>query len=105
MATNTVIGSSIVVDGEIAGEEPLIIQGTVKGQITLNETVFVESSGVVEANMETKNVEISGQVVGDIVASERVEIKSDGKVIGNIKSPRILIADGAAFKGHIDMDF
>ena len=105
MANNTVIGSSIIVDGEISGEEPLVIQGTVKGQVTLQESVYVDKSGIVEANLNIQRVEISGQVVGDVIATERVEIKSDGKVIGNLKAPRILIADGAAFKGHIDMEF
>ena len=105
MSSKTVIGSSIVIDGEISGDEPLVVHGNVKGQISLNETVFVEPSGTVEANIETKNIEISGQVVGEILASDRAEIKSDGKVVGNIKASRILIADGAVFKGHIDMEF
>lgn len=101
---NTVIGSSIVIDGEILGDEDLVIQGTVKGKVTLKENLFVEHSGVVEADMETQNVTISGQVTGNIVASDRVEIRSDGRMVGDIKSPRILIADGAIFKGNVDMD-
>lgn len=101
---NTIIGSTIVIDGEISGNEALIIQGTVKGRIALQESLYVDGSGVVEANIETENVEISGAVTGNISASERVEIKSDGRMVGDIRSPRILIADGAAFKGHIDMD-
>ena len=101
---NTIIGSTIVIDGEITGNEALVIQGTVKGRISLQESLYVEASGVVEADIETENVEISGSVTGNIQASERVEIKSDGRMIGDIRSPRILIADGAAFKGHIDMD-
>ena len=104
MATNTVIGSSIVIDGEISGDEDLIIQGTVKGKIAVKESLFVEGSGVVEADIETQNVEIAGQVTGNIVASDKVELKSDCRVVGDIKAPRILIADGASFKGNVDMD-
>jgi cytoskeletal protein CcmA (bactofilin family) len=99
-----VIGSSIIIDGEISGDEDLVIQGTVKGKITLKESLFVENSGVVEADIQTRNVEISGAVTGNIRASDKVEIKSDGRMVGDIKSPRILIADGATFKGNVDMD-
>ncbi len=101
---NTVIGSSIVIDGEISGDEDLVIQGTVKGKISLKESLFVDSSGVVEADIETQNVEVSGKVTGNINASDKVELKSDCRVIGDIKAPRILIADGASFKGNVDMD-
>ena len=101
---NTVIGSSIVIDGEITGEEDLVIQGTVKGRISLKESLYVEESGVVEADIETQNVDISGQVTGNITASDKVELKAQCRVVGDIKAPRILIADGASFKGNVDMD-
>ncbi|MCP4196645.1 MAG: polymer-forming cytoskeletal protein [Proteobacteria bacterium] len=101
---NTIIGSSIVIDGEISGDEDLVIQGTVKGRIVLKENLYVEQSGVVEADIETNNVEISGQVTGNIAASEKVEITAGGRTVGDIKAPRILIADGATFKGNVDMD-
>jgi cytoskeletal protein CcmA (bactofilin family) len=101
---NTIIGSSIVIDGEISGEEDLVIQGTVKGKIILKENLLVENSGVVEADIQTTNVTISGQVTGNIQASEKVELRADGRMVGDIKSPRILIADGATFKGNVDMD-
>jgi cytoskeletal protein CcmA (bactofilin family) len=101
---NTVIGSTIVIDGEISGDEDLVIQGTVKGKIALKESLIVANSGVVEADIETQNVEIAGQVTGNIAASDRVELKSDCRVVGDIKAPRILIADGASFKGNVDMD-
>jgi cytoskeletal protein CcmA (bactofilin family) len=101
---NTVIGSSLIIDGEISGDEDLVIQGTVKGKISLKESLFVESSGVVEADIETQNVEIAGRVTGNIAATDKVELKSDCRVVGDIKAPRILIADGASFKGNVDMD-
>ncbi len=101
---NTVIGSSIMIDGEISGDEDLVIQGTVKGKIALKESLFVEGSGVVEADIDTQNVEIAGKVTGNILATDKVELKSDCRVVGDIKAPRILIADGASFKGNVDMD-
>lgn len=99
-----IIGRSIVIDGEISGDEDLVVQGTVKGKISLKQSLFVESSGVVEADIDTQNVEISGSVTGNILASDKVELKSDGRMVGDIKAPRILIADGATFKGNVDMD-
>lgn len=101
---NTIIGSTIVVDGEISGDEDLVIQGTVKGKISLKQALIVEASGVVEADIETQNVEIAGQVTGNVTASEKVELRSDCRVVGDIKAPRILIADGALFKGNVDME-
>jgi len=101
---HTVIGSSIVIDGEISGDEDLVVLGTVKGKISLKESLVVEGSGVIEADVETATVEVSGQVTGNIVASDKVELKADCRVVGDIRAPRILIADGAAFKGSVDMD-
>ena len=104
MATNTVIGSSIVIDGEISGEEPITIQGTVKGKIALTQPILVEPGAHVEADIDTQSVAVSGRVTGNITARERVEVRADGRVVGDIKSPRIVIADGASFKGNVDMD-
>ncbi len=101
---NTIIGGTIVIDGEISGEEDLVIRGTVKGRIVLRENLYVEDTGVVEADIETQNVTVSGQVTGNVQAAERVEISAGGRMVGDLKAPRILIADGAAFKGNVDMD-
>lgn len=101
---NTIIGSSIVIDGEISGDEDLVIQGTVKGKISLKESLFIEASGVVEADIEVQNVDIAGRVTGNIAATEKVELKPDCRVVGDVRAPRILIADGASFKGNVDMD-
>lgn len=101
---NTVIGSTIVIDGEISGDEDLVVLGTVKGRISLRENILVEQSGVVEASIETATIRVNGSVTGDIRASERVELSTNCQVVGDIRAPRILIADGAAFKGNVDMD-
>lgn len=101
---NTVIGSTIVIDGEITGDEDLVVHGTVKGRVSLRENIIVEESGVVEANVETATITIHGTVTGDIAASERAELKSNCHVVGDIRAPRILIADGASFKGNVDME-
>jgi cytoskeletal protein CcmA (bactofilin family) len=101
---NTVIGSSIVIDGEITGDEDLVIQGTVKGRISLKESLYVEASGIVEADIDTQNVEVSGRVTGNITASDKVELKTDCKVIGDVQAERLLIDDGSAFMGNVKME-
>jgi cytoskeletal protein CcmA (bactofilin family) len=102
--TNTTIGSSIVVDGEISGEEPLTILGTVKGKIAVAQNLMVEHGATVEANVEATALTISGRVTGNVMARERVELRADAKMVGDVKAPRIIIADGASFKGNVDMD-
>lgn len=101
---STVIGSTIQVVGEIHGEEDLVILGSVQGKIFLKENLVVESSGRVEADLESRSVSISGTLTGNVTASERVEISAEGRVNGNIKAPRVTIADGALFRGSVDME-
>lgn len=101
---NTVIGSGIVIDGEIGTDEELVVRGTVKGKIHGKEAVLVEASAVVEADIEARTIEVAGQVTGNVHASDRVELKADSHVAGDIRSARILIADGASFRGSINMD-
>lgn len=102
MAT-TVIGSSIIIDGEISGEDQLVVHGTVKGRINVRDALVVENSGVVEASIESASVTVNGTVNGDISASERAELRPNSSVVGDIRAPRILISDGASFKGSVDM--
>ena len=100
----TVIGNTIRIIGEIHGDEPLLILGSVEGKITLKDSIVVDTSATVEADMESKSIEISGSVTGNVIASERVEIKNDGRVHGNVRAPRITIADGAVFRGNVEME-
>ena len=101
---NTVIGSSIVVDGEISGEEPITILGTVKGKVAVAQGVIVEAGATVEADIEGQTVTISGKVTGNVTAREKLELRPESKMVGNAKAPRIVVADGATFKGNMDMD-
>ncbi len=101
---STVIGSSITIDGEIQGDEDLQVLGTVKGKIAIKDRLLIDAGATVEADVETGHVTVSGRMTGNIHATERVEIKAEGKMVGDIKAPRILIADGATFKGNVDMD-
>ncbi len=101
---NTIIGSTIVIDGVVSSSEDLLVHGKITGKITVQQDLYVAQSGVVDAEVETRNVEIAGQVNGNIVARQKVEIASGGQAVGDVKAQRILIADGAVFKGNVDME-
>ncbi len=100
-----VIGSGITIRGNLSGSEPLVIEGKVEGSITLKNHLTIESGGSVVAETEVENLTVNGEMQGNIAASEAVAVSSSAKVIGNIKAPRVIIDDGARFKGSIEMDF
>ena len=75
---STYIGNTIVIEGEISSEEDVVVQGTVKGRISVQENIYVEPAGVIEAEVDTKNIEIAGQVTGNITAGQKVEITPGG---------------------------
>ena len=100
-----VIGASIQIDGDVRGEEDLIIQGEVSGKINLlNNSLTVGRDGKVKADVRAQAVFVDGHVDGDLIGSERVCIRSTAQVRGNITSPRVSLEDGARFKGSIEMD-
>lgn len=99
------IGKSIVIRGELSGHEDLSIEGTVEGKIELKEHhLIVGTTGKIQAEVLAKTVNIQGEVHGNIRAEERIEIATSGTVKGDLIAPRIIIADGARFKGSVDMD-
>lgn len=100
----SIIGPNITIEGDITGTDALTILGNVRGgKIQVKESVIVAPTGRVDGEVESAGIEIAGAVTGNVSASDKVEIKSGGKLVGDVKSPRILIADGASFKGNINM--
>jgi len=100
-----IIGSGITIRGNLSGSEPLVIEGKVEGTIALRNHLTIENGGAVVADTEVENLTVNGEIQGNIAASEAVSVSATAKVIGNIKAPRVIIEDGARFKGSIDMDF
>ena len=99
------IGSTVVIDGNITSAEDLIIEGKVSGTITATgHEVTVGQSGQLKANINAKIVRIEGKVEGDISGGEKVIISKTGNVLGNLDAPRVTLEDGAKFKGSIEMD-
>src|SRR4051812_47735547 len=100
---NTVIGASILISGKLTGDEDLTVRGRVEGEVNLTRTLIVEPTGIVKANVSVKNAIVSGVVVGNIAATESVELTQEGRMVGDIRAPRVIIVDGASFRGQIDM--
>jgi cytoskeletal protein CcmA (bactofilin family) len=102
--TNVNIGKSVVIKGELNGSEDLTIEGQVEGTIQLRDHVLtIGANGKIKAQVFAKAVIVLGEVTGNVTASEKVEIKDNGSVDGDIVSPRVAIAEGAHFRGSVDM--
>src|SRR3954452_1423313 len=98
------IGKSVVIKGELNGSEDLTIEGHVEGTIQLKEHVLtIGPNGRIKAQVFAKSVIVLGEVTGNVTASEKVDIRDNGSVDGDIISPRIAIAEGAHFRGSVDM--
>ena len=98
------IGKSVVIKGELSGSEDLTIEGHVEGRIDLKDNVLtIGPNGRIKAEVFAKSVVVLGEVTGNVTASEKVDIRDNGSVDGDIASPRVAIAEGAHFRGSVDM--
>ena len=98
------IGKSVVIKGELNGSEDLTIEGHVEGKIELKDHVLtIGPNGKIKAQVFAKAVIVLGEVHGNVTASEKVDIRDNGSVDGDIVSPRVAIAEGAHFRGSVDM--
>src|SRR3954463_732089 len=101
---NVNIGKSVVIKGELNGSEDLTIEGQVEGTIQLRDHVLtIGPNGKIKAQVFAKSVIVLGEVTGNVTASEKVDIREKGSVDGDIISPRVAIAEGAHFRGSVDM--
>ncbi len=98
------IGKSVVIKGELNGSEDLTIEGHVEGTIQLREHVLtIGPNGRIKAQVFAKSVIVLGEVTGNVTASDKVDIRDNGSVDGDIVAPRVAIAEGAHFRGSVDM--
>ena len=98
------IGKSVVIKGELSGSEDLTIEGHCEGRIELRDNVLtIGPNGKIRAEVFAKSVIVLGEVTGNVTASEKVDIRDNGSVDGDIISPRVAIAEGAHFRGSVDM--
>ena len=98
------IGKSVLVKGELSGSEDLYLDGEVEGNIQLRDhSLIVGPHGRVRANIQARDVVVHGKVDGNIRGTERVELKKSAVLVGDISTQRIIVEDGAFFKGAVDI--
>ena len=99
----TYFGPNVSIDGAVTGSEVVLVEGSIKGSINLTNDLRVGTKARIEAKVHAKNVTVEGKLTGDISADERVELVASATVDGNIKAPKIIVAEGAKFRGNVDM--
>jgi cytoskeletal protein CcmA (bactofilin family) len=98
------IGKSVVIKGELNGSEDLTIEGHVEGTIQLRDhALTIGPNGKIKAQVFAKSVIVLGEVTGNVTATDKVDIRDNGSVDGDIIAPRVAIAEGAHFRGSVDM--
>lgn len=98
------IGPSIFIKGEVSGSEDLLIQGQVEGSVALElHSVTVGGGGRVKADISGRVITVEGDVAGDIHAEEQIVLRGSATVEGDLKAPRVVLEDGASFRGMVDM--
>jgi cytoskeletal protein CcmA (bactofilin family) len=99
----TRIGEGTRIDGEITGAAEVVVDGEVQGRVRLDSRLVVGPAGTVRGLVSARAVLVAGTLEGDVHGSERVEVAASGKLLGDICAPRVTIAEGAFFKGKIEM--
>jgi cytoskeletal protein CcmA (bactofilin family) len=89
--------------GNVAGDEDLVVFGTVEGEVDVGGTIIVEESGVVRGNVHGRTVSVRGIVIGDASGVESVRVEAGGSMVGDVHAPRVNIVKGAKFRGHVHM--
>jgi len=98
------IGPSISIKGDVTGSEDLLIHGRIDGSVSLDQhAVGVGREGRVKANIVGRVITIDGHVEGDLIATEQIVLRGSAQVHGDIKAPRVILEDGATFRGLVDM--
>lgn len=100
---NTIVGKATVVTGNMVIQNSLRVDGKVKGKIEVTDTVIVGKEGVVEGEIQAKDVLVGGKIVGNISASSKVLLESNAKVFGDIKASQLVVDEGALFDGQCSM--
>ena len=100
----TVIAAGIIIEGELTSDDEVEVSGTLKGRLSSQQAVTVGAGAVVEAEVSGAQIVIAGQVTGNVSATDRVDLQAGARLVGDVKAARLTIADGASFKGNVDMD-
>lgn len=100
-ATHIAAGSKVV--GQISGQTELVVDGEIDGEINLESQVTIGASGRMKGEIQAQAVQVGGKVRGNVHGYERVEVLASGSLEGDVVAPRVVIAEGAFFKGKVEM--
>jgi|SRR5688500_18727420 cytoskeletal protein CcmA (bactofilin family) len=100
----TLIGVGLSIEGDVSSEEEIVVNGNLKGKLSTTDVVTVGESAVVQADLSGASMSVAGQVTGDVTAADRVDLHAGSRMVGDVKAARLTIADGASFKGNVDME-
>ena len=100
---STYITAGVKFKGQISGQAEIVIDGEVEGRLDVQAAVVVGSDGVVNGDINAKSVTVEGKVMGNVKASDTFTLQSSGRIEGDVTAPRVVIAEGAFFKGNVEM--
>ena len=100
---STFIATGVKFKGEISGKGDVVIDGEFEGRLNMQSAVTISSDGRVSGDIDAESVKVSGKVFGNVKASDRFEIDTSGRIEGDVSAPRVIIAEGAFFKGNVEM--
>jgi cytoskeletal protein CcmA (bactofilin family) len=99
-----VIGKGIRIKGSVKGGENIVVQGKIEGTVSLQKHhLTIEDAALMAGDVDVQNITVKGEHAGDTVCSEKVEMNASARVLGDLKTPRLVVADGARFKGKVEM--
>lgn len=99
------IGPGTTVRGTLSGDEDLTVEGRVEGAIRLSKDLDVAKGAVLEAQVDARAVHVSGSITGNVNAGDSLVVEAGAAVVGDVTTPRLVINEGAHFKGRVTMDF
>lgn len=102
-APKTIVSSGAKLKGDIISDDPVTVDGELKGTMVVKNHMIVGKTGTVEANIKVQTLQVFGTVKGDVIAKGRVSIEQSGSIEGNVSAGKLAISEGAIFRGNIDM--